>query len=863
MKETDPGKSTSAPSPAIVLQNVHQVFGKDKGVKVGSLTIVRGRVTAIIAPSGCGKSTLMHLMSGMSPPQASDKDSLIEIYLPCEGGELVAINALKRGWHRIRREIGFVFQDPYLIDSVSGRLNLRLSLGTAEENINDPAQQVWWSLLDLPTEDFEKRTLDLSGGQRQRVALARALVRNPSIVFADEPTANLDPHLAKAVMGCLCEWTRTNSSRTLIVVTHDLRMATRFADDIVVLAKEEGAPGQPLQDPQMPMPNPHSVSRLESLMYPDNNKSCPESSASDPSGDRKHWQKELSTTSYNGTEKTHSNKINGLRAFFAIGWAVVSRSDENNSDAAAQNNLLARLFYAARAIGVLLIHIIGVVCFVWLLRSGVAPDFLPAMDHYLAPLIDGFRSVDGQFTRRHVWLVAFLAAIGIFLALMRLFGRLRNEIVASAGIFTLLLAAGVVLGVVNIIATKSFENRMQNPDIQPILIQAGNAPINDIWIANMEHVFDKLCGKNCDKSINLRSVFGRYQRAVGYYPAKMADGKPTCGSDARVDRFFNVLAPEPDDPIALGVSVSRVPKGSGLNAVTANAIRMEYTKPVESGEDTVFAGPDPSLPVGEIALTTSGIRGLRDLNELPAHYCIDIFHTKSNFADDQLFRLVGTVGTIPNFDTRVYDAIVARDVGSILTHSHKQVHGRGDNYPLAAIWVNPIIRTETVNLISERQETGEINTVPGFKSLKQAIVAADQSASARYIQMLMVAIICGFVLIQLIREVLNGLQQELAVARAFGARAWHLSVLLLAATGRPLVLALASTWIATPIIFTFVTKNPNFPEVIASIGPYPWLMPLLITSLCFIGIWLTSVAINVGSILMANTSIAQQIKEGN
>ncbi|KAA8827740.1 ABC transporter ATP-binding protein [Bifidobacterium myosotis] len=184
----------------------------------------RGRMTAIMGPSGSGKSTLMHCMAGLDQPSSG------QVFV--EGLEVSAMN--QRQLTRLRRQqIGFIFQSFNLVPTLSAEENILLPLQIAKK----PIDRDWFDQV-VRVVGLEKRLThrpsQLSGGQQQRVACARAMMARPSVIFADEPTGNLDSHSSREVLGFLKKSVR-DYSQSIVMVTHDPRAAS-YADRVLVLA---------------------------------------------------------------------------------------------------------------------------------------------------------------------------------------------------------------------------------------------------------------------------------------------------------------------------------------------------------------------------------------------------------------------------------------------------------------------------------------------------------------------------------------------------------------------------------------------------------------------------------------------------
>jgi putative ABC transport system ATP-binding protein len=189
-----------------------------------SLEVPAGQFTAVMGPSGSGKSTLMHLLAGLDRPTAGS------VHV---GGEDISALGDRQLTKLRRRHIGFVFQSFNLLPTLTAEENVTLPLAIARIK---PARAEVDALLERVglTERRDHRPAELSGGQQQRVAIARALIAKPTVLFADEPTGNLDSAAGGDVLALLRDAVELDG-QTTVMVTHDPRAAAT-ADRVLFLA---------------------------------------------------------------------------------------------------------------------------------------------------------------------------------------------------------------------------------------------------------------------------------------------------------------------------------------------------------------------------------------------------------------------------------------------------------------------------------------------------------------------------------------------------------------------------------------------------------------------------------------------------
>jgi putative ABC transport system ATP-binding protein len=189
-----------------------------------SLEFPGGELTAIVGPSGSGKSTLMHILAGLDRPTSGD------VWI--EGIQITALD--DRQLTDLRRDkLGFVFQFFNLVPVLTAEENIVLPVKIAGRRVEPELLDRLLETVGL-TDRRTHRPSELSGGEQQRVSVARALITRPAVVFADEPTGNLDSKSGADVLGLLRQAV-DEFEQTVVMVTHDPRIAS-YADRVIVLS---------------------------------------------------------------------------------------------------------------------------------------------------------------------------------------------------------------------------------------------------------------------------------------------------------------------------------------------------------------------------------------------------------------------------------------------------------------------------------------------------------------------------------------------------------------------------------------------------------------------------------------------------
>ena len=215
----------------IEVKNVTKTYGKKqnafRALNNVSLTIPDGASVAILGKSGSGKSTLMHAMSGLDRPEQGE--------VVIDGENILKLK--QKAVDKFRAEkIGFIFQSFFVQGNESVYDNVGLPLEIARVPRSERKKRIQRALTSVEMLDkVRNKAKNLSGGQKQRLAIARAIVNHPKIIFADEPTGNLDSVTSELVEDMLFGYNR-DQSVTLIIVTHDEDLAAKC--DILVNIKD-------------------------------------------------------------------------------------------------------------------------------------------------------------------------------------------------------------------------------------------------------------------------------------------------------------------------------------------------------------------------------------------------------------------------------------------------------------------------------------------------------------------------------------------------------------------------------------------------------------------------------------------------
>lgn len=202
----------------IQVKDISKIYGTNESRVIAlnhaSMTIFESDFISIMGPSGSGKSTLLHIVSGLDKPTSG---SVLYGSTDIHNGSDKQLSAFRR------KKIGFIFQQFNLLPVLTARENIIMPMLLDKKQPDEKYFQQLTELLGLEMR-LSHLPHEMSGGQQQRVAIARALIARPDIIFADEPTGNLDSKSGGEVMKMLCD-IREKMNKTLVIITHDPRIA--------------------------------------------------------------------------------------------------------------------------------------------------------------------------------------------------------------------------------------------------------------------------------------------------------------------------------------------------------------------------------------------------------------------------------------------------------------------------------------------------------------------------------------------------------------------------------------------------------------------------------------------------------------
>lgn len=843
--------------PAIRVHDLAQTFGGTGGVRIPALDIPRGRTTAVVGFSGSGKTTLLHLVSGMREPEGRSGRLTYELV---EGGATIRRDPLEDGWAEVRPRLGFVFQDALLIGAASCRHNLDLARASAGLPRDDARIEAVWTHLGLPYEkldgpardDLERPARnkldgparDLSGGMRQRAALARALVRDPAVLFADEPTANLDYASGDLVMTLLRDWLEESGDRTLVLVTHDLARAAAHADRIVYVTEVDGR-----SVASEALPNPGSEAAIRAVL---NGAAIPSADATvEPATegalrattpDSAKPRSEAAVPAAEGSQTPSTGARRRPRIpvgpLWNIGLALARDAGSATLLAKSKlSNVRALIGYATTA-------------FAALLPTAVAVSVMAGYGAEVPGLSDWPPTV-GSGTIWLAWFVLYMltfVVVILTLARRRRLGRLGGAALFRTFLVFGLGCASLVALTAQAVVEQASERRLSSPDLQPLLI---GGPFDSDALLALE---DELAGAGLLAPGREGAVlFGRhayYGIQVGVPVEAYAETQPSCEDEA-AGRFLptSLVGIGEEDPFLsrLGPPSASPPLPAGREIFTQDGrVRLDYD---------LHGG----VPLGgEAMILRAFLDELIDERgrEPPLWICVQL--TPFDVAP---FRLVGVLDDIPSFDIREFQVVVSRDAGATATSEQATRHSWSTPYAIAALWLEPDTRSDTLAHVARWAEEGRVRVESGFARTREAMRVADAASVMLAVATAGIMIVAVAVLLANLVQYVDGMRREIAVARAFGATPLHLILLV----GFMLLPSFGLAGVML-VLFGLTVLPLETVGALATFGLAPEDAPSFIAPLAAVVVYgavagIAAVVLAVQIWLSAGGSVAQQLQE--
>jgi putative ABC transport system ATP-binding protein len=744
---------------AFALDDVRQTFAGRGGVRIGHLRIRRGKVTALLGRSGTGKSTLLHLLGGMIQAEAPGPRSRIEAYVAGTDGPDTRQDVLADGWRGAFGRVGFVFQQPFLMRPASCRLNLAMSLSAAGVPVEVGLIEGLWDELGLPDAKLDEPARELSGGMQQRLAVARAIVRSPSVILADEPTANLDPELGVQVMRRLVQWRQGDAARSLVLITHNVELASEFADDIVVLDTAiEPSSGRPigcLRDGiDWPTANPRDVATLKAWMSPSADQPAAASPPA-PAADRLFDMRQLAAL---------GRRAASLRTWLRLAWAAAfDRAVPLNAPSQSAGGLRGRLAGASIAS--------------WCAFGGI----------FLAVLALALR-LAVEHTALTDILVRVLALAAGLLFIPRLLPRLGVTTGLRAIMMAMLSMVGLVAALSIGVVRSASENRLTSPDLHPLLVSRAESAFTRRFVGEQSDLLIRHGLVPPPSSPADRAMVGRYlinHREVFVPPAGGA--RPSCDEAGATIVHADGIGLSYREPILAELDW-RPPDatvGRRPTQPTRAASPPKLDAEIDSGTNAALAGGHLYVAYDFL------VRDLRldETAAMPRWLCVRL-DVGGSFAP---FAITAVLGKLPTFDKSELRFVVDEEAGALLLDPLAVADPSSVPYTLLAIRMHPETRDQMMKYIRVLESRKILRPEVGFARLESAVDAARVAVSLAYAFSIVMLALSGLVTLVLTLQFIDNNRRELAVASAFGASGWQLWAFLATLLLVPLTVALVVT----------------------------------------------------------------------
>jgi ABC-type lipoprotein export system ATPase subunit len=749
--------SASRPPVAFRLASIGQTYGGRAGIMIERLEISRGCVTAIMGRSGSGKSTLLNLLGGMIEAENPNEGSRLEAAIRTEDDNIMTHDVLAAGWKGHSDALGFVFQHPFLLRHAPGWENLAMSIAAAGRR-SDRAEieRFWTCQLRMSTDKAALRARELSGGMQQRLALGRALIRDPQIILADEPTANLDEEIGNEIIKGICDWQRASrSERTVVIVTHDVSKAAKYAHELIILdpavidpTGAQTKPGRLLGKPGLwPRRNPGDPAEISSWMKGDvaNLEEIPtrpsdnQALAARPS----HTDHDaLDTADHDNPDAGSPTRAPGSLSPVSIWTRLGMAAVLSHSQVPADKGRPLRQRVRAAAGSILCIALLATTIALAVFGENEGQQLI---GRALTPIVAPF-------------------------AMLPLFPKMAWSVLLRTVVFTILATIAIAAVEARTVIASFMEAQLNRPDLQPLIVFAGgNSPITPSMIDGLQKKFQAsnlvpraLKGED-------RSVFGRTSTAAVpmFVPPKATEAAtPNCLTN---DSVFFVRATT-----------------LGVNTAEPFMKNIEWL-PIDS----------PKLVEGAATwlngTTSQAAPALQDASALPAIYLLEEFVRRNlrigigepmlrwvcigdaiqgEISKFEPYRIAAIVKSIPLADKRQHDVIASCEVARRFRGGdQRDCDDSNFVYDQAAIRLaSGPLRVPHLRSIKELSDSNEIQAESGFQKVQQASTAAAVVAGIGSWFIALTAGLAAFITLFTVLQFIEENRRPLAVSRAFGAK---------------------------------------------------------------------------------------------
>lgn len=848
------------------LRHVRCTFGDRGGVEIDRLDIKQGHITAILGRSGSGKTTLLQLLGGMLPP---DEAGSFGLWLPAGDGlaqhDLGNRSSSLALWPVVRRKIGFVFQESYLFKAATCRANLECSLAAARQPVRDGQIDRLWEDFELDPEKLDQPAREMSGGMQQRVAVARALIRDPSVIFADEPTASLDRHNGDIVMSLLARWQGAgHGRRAVVLITHDTDLAARWADDIIVLAGggREGKVGRLSPLSEWPVTNPGSPAMLRAWMDGEN-------LAQPVDAPRQQSQQDEQSAVLPGAADLHEGRRPAgsgphIRPFAWVGIATALGKPPDGLDPHPQGRSTSQgtLTNKPRS-AMMLASAVALVCV-----AAVAIDAKMARRSDAEPIL-GISLVEVV----PVFVIALLALIALG------FRRLSGATLVRSVVLLILALSGLAASAALRTVELSNKAKLSDPELRPYVIRATlKEGLNATRIKGIQEALQDQGIVPASLSSGDRSVYGRMRAdASAFIPLPTnAATAPDCRVDQPPRWEFTMQAVSPEEPIQSSLRFASVAvqeqsddldRPAERNAAAPTETPLPALTYVAGRGGTLFLTKGRFESIMEQIRPERAVQGATKMDKGNAigWLCLQL---SARFGPEP-FKIAAIVSDIPSIDGERFDAVLPIDAGVVAaTDGRDTTQGESSRLQFISIWFEPAMMQRGFDHLEQilsregsqtsRRDCSRMQIRDnGYCRLKQAIDAGAATTALAYGSMVILLCLSVTVTAAFSWQVVEESRREFAVARAFGAGFTQIAGLVTALFAIPaglsmIVLAATAGVFLRPVleqVFTaFAIPATQVPSSLLLFASVAIIGALLTTTviLC-VARWCTRPSVSIGS----------------